>query len=88
MLWIGTLGRGLLRISRGEIMSFSMADGLFDNTIQGIVADRDRHLWMSTDHGIFAISLDDIAAFERGEIEAHAASLRVLREAVQAAAIR
>jgi signal transduction histidine kinase/ligand-binding sensor domain-containing protein len=66
-LWIGTVGRGLLRLSGGEISQFSNTDGLFDNTILSILEDDAGHLWMSTDHGVFAISLNDVAAYLRGE---------------------
>ncbi len=54
VLWIGTEGGGLNRFdaTHGTFTRFSMDQGLPSNTIWGILQDRERNYWMSTDRGI------------------------------------
>lgn len=53
-LWIGTDGGGLNRFDRvaGTFMSITEKQGFPNNTVYGILADDDRHLWISTNKGL------------------------------------
>ena len=53
-VWIGTDGGGLNEFDKksGQFISFTMKDGLPDNSILGILADDEGKLWLSTNKGI------------------------------------
>ncbi len=52
--WIGTHHGGLNRFDyqRREWKTYSVKDGICDNTINGILEDDDKNLWLSTNNGI------------------------------------
>ncbi len=54
MLWIGTVGKGLVRYdpNSGEMRIFHEKDGLPNETIYGILPDNQKLLWMSTNKGL------------------------------------
>ncbi|OJV98510.1 MAG: hypothetical protein BGO52_12065 [Sphingobacteriales bacterium 44-61] len=56
VLWIGSLGGGLIRFNKltGTCHTFTMKDGLPNNTIYAIAIDRLGTLWCSTNKGIFS----------------------------------
>ncbi len=60
-LWIGTLGGGFNRrdTSSGQMRRFTTAHGLPNNVVYAIAADRDHHLWISTNRGIARFSPSD-----------------------------
>ncbi|HMQ75395.1 MAG TPA: two-component regulator propeller domain-containing protein [Flavobacteriales bacterium] len=53
-IWVGTAGSGLAKMdmTTGQCERFSMADGLPNNVIYGILSDRRGHLWISTNRGL------------------------------------
>lgn len=53
-LWVGTYGGGLNRFDRktGKVVSFREKDGLANDSIYGILADEEGHLWISTNQGL------------------------------------
>ncbi len=53
-IWIGTGGGGLdlLNKETGKIKFYTELNGLANNDIYGILGDKKRNLWMSTNHGI------------------------------------
>lgn len=52
-LWIGTTaGLNKLDKKRGTFVHFSTKDGLPNNTIYGILPDKEGNLWLSTNHGL------------------------------------
>jgi signal transduction histidine kinase len=64
-LWIGTAGGGLSRLQDGRIATFTMREGLLDNTISQILEDDDGNLWLGGDRGIVRVKkrdLDDLKA--------------------------
>ncbi len=66
-LWIGTYGDGLSRLQNGHIATFTMREGLPDNTISQILEDGDGNLWLGGNRGIFRVkkhNLDALAAHE------------------------
>ena len=52
-LWIGTDGDGLSRLKDGHIATFTMREGLPDNTISQILEDDDGNLWLGGRPGNF-----------------------------------
>ncbi|MDA3928885.1 MAG: ATP-binding protein [Prolixibacteraceae bacterium] len=53
-LWIGTKGRGLLKMNpvTEEIKNYQVIDGLAHNTVHGILFDNDKNVWISTNNGL------------------------------------
>ena len=54
ILWIGTNGAGLTAFEAGEkkFQSFTVADGLANNVVYGILPDGENNLWLSSNKGI------------------------------------
>jgi ligand-binding sensor domain-containing protein/two-component sensor histidine kinase len=54
MLWIGTLGRGMIAfdLNTGETHTINDEHGLPNNTVYGILSGEEDHLWLSTNKGI------------------------------------
>lgn len=52
VLWIGTYGGGLNRIENGRITHYDESNGLFDDTVSCILADRAGNLWLGGNRGI------------------------------------
>ena len=64
-LWIGTLGRGLLRFDGERFRVIDERVGLYDDTIYSIVADERDGLWMCSNRGVFRVDrheLNEVAA--------------------------
>lgn len=64
-LWIGTFGRGLFRLENSRLTQYTTHQGLLDDTVNSIVEDGDRNLWVGTDHVIARLprhGLDAVAA--------------------------
>ena len=65
-LWIGTTGGGLSRLQDdGNIATYTMREGLLDNTISQILEDEAGYLWLGGDRGIIRVKkadLDDLSA--------------------------
>lgn len=53
-LWLATQGGGLLRFdpASGRSRAYGRADGLADDSLYGILADRQGRLWISHNHGL------------------------------------
>lgn len=65
VLWIGTAGGGLSRLDQGQITTFTMREGLQDNTISQILGDDFGNLWLGGDRGIVRVKkseLNEVAA--------------------------
>lgn len=54
LFWLATANRGLVRWdrTRGQSRAFRRADGLSNDNIYAVYADRRGHLWLSSDYGI------------------------------------
>lgn len=52
--WLGTTGGGLIKWDKNRAIArqFTRAEGLPNNTIYAIYADKHQNLWMSSDYGI------------------------------------
>ena len=55
-LWIGTDGRGLFRLGKGPAVHYTMADGLVNDFVRGILETRSGDLWIATDGGVSRLS--------------------------------
>lgn len=68
VLWIGTLGGGLLRFEDGTFTRFTKADGLPSDDVSQILEDSHGQLWLGTSVGIVRVikrELDDFAEGHR-----------------------
>jgi signal transduction histidine kinase/ligand-binding sensor domain-containing protein len=69
LLWMGTLGSGLRVLDKnGKLTAISMADGLFDGEIFGILTDAQDHFWMACSRGLFSVSRPELLRFAAGEL--------------------
>jgi signal transduction histidine kinase/ligand-binding sensor domain-containing protein len=71
-LWIGTLGRGLLRYSGGQVTHYTLHEGLPNETINSVLTDAEDNVWLGSNRGIFRIQrsdMDDVAAGRRTTME-------------------
>jgi ligand-binding sensor domain-containing protein/signal transduction histidine kinase len=55
-LWIGTLGQGLLRASKGVVASYRSPETLPNNAVSSIYEDRERNLWVGTQDGLLRLT--------------------------------
>ncbi len=62
-LWVGTKGGGLNRLDlrTGKFQHFTVAQGLPDNVIYGILPDNKGHLWLSTNKGLCRFNCRDFS---------------------------
>ena len=67
-LWVATYGGGLTRLREGQFKAITTKDGLPDNIVLGILEDASSNLWLSSNHGIFRLTLKDLNDFADGKI--------------------
>lgn len=60
LVWIGTVGNGLVLLDGDKLTSFTTKDGLFDDEIFGIVSDTQDRLWMASSKGIYYVARKDL----------------------------
>ncbi len=68
ILWFGTEGRGIGKLSNGRIKTLGSDGGLFDDMILNITEDENGRLWMSTNRGIFYIRKDEALSYFEGQL--------------------
>jgi signal transduction histidine kinase/DNA-binding response OmpR family regulator len=61
VLWVASMGNGLIRFDTktGKARAFTEEDGIPNNTVYAIVADKHRFLWCSSNKGIFRFNPED-----------------------------
>ncbi len=64
-LWIGTKGGGLNRLKNGRLFSYGGIDSIPQN-IYGFIEDKSGNLWISSDRGIFKLSLASLNDYAAG----------------------
>jgi signal transduction histidine kinase len=69
LVWIGTIGNGLLLLDHGKVSLYSMRDGLYDNEIFGIVSDSQDRLWFTCIKGLYSVNRGDLRRFAAGELK-------------------
>ena len=67
-LWIASYGGGLARLRDGRLKVITTKDGLPDNIVLGILEDDQSNLWLSSNHGVFRLSLKELNDFADGKI--------------------
>lgn len=69
VLWIGTLGGGLLRFKDGHFTRFTMREGLPNEHVSQILEDDRGQLWLGTRAGIARVDKRELTAFAHGADE-------------------
>ncbi len=67
IMWMGTLGSGLLRWKNDVISHVYVKDGLYDNRIYSILRDDGANLWLASSKGIFRLSEGELEDFAEGK---------------------
>lgn len=73
-LWIGYAGSGLGRWFDGHYSRITMTEGLYDNFISEMLSDKEGNLWLTGNHGLFRVSLSELADVSEGR-SAHLRSI-------------
>lgn len=68
VLWIGTAGEGLARLSSSNLSVFSARRGLAADSVYAIMEDGDHNLWMNSGKGIFRVAKNQFAELANGKI--------------------
>lgn len=68
VLWIGTAGDGLARLSSSNFTVFSARRGLAADSISAIMEDGEHNLWMNSGKGIFHVAKNQFAELVDGKI--------------------
>ena len=68
-LWIGYAGYGVGRLKTGKYARISTATGLMDDYASQIFADSAGSMWIAGNHGLFQVSLAELAAVAEGGAE-------------------
>ena len=58
ILWLGTVGHGLLRFDGRDFAGFDTRQGLSDDNVWRIFDDGQGQFWLCSDVGIFSVSID------------------------------
>lgn len=66
-LWIGYAGRGVGRLGREGFFQFGAEEGLHDNYVSQIVADRQGELWFAGNQGVFHVPTLEFDALAQGK---------------------
>jgi ligand-binding sensor domain-containing protein/signal transduction histidine kinase len=67
VLWMGTLGSGLVRWKNGALIHVRTKDGLFDDQIYAILPDDHANFWFASSKGIFRVSASELDEFADGK---------------------
>ena len=67
-LWLATYGGGLFRFRDGRLKAITTKDGLPNNMLLSILDDGKGNLWVSSNQGIFRLSLKELNDFADGRI--------------------
>jgi hypothetical protein len=67
VIWIGTLGGGLLRFQDGKFTRYTLRNGLPNEHVSQILADGRGQLWLGTRSGIARVSKSELNRFALGE---------------------
>ena len=70
VLWVGTLGGGLLRFQGGKFTRYTLREGLPNEHVSQILDDAHGQLWLGTRGGIIRVKKQALERIAGGEIEA------------------
>jgi signal transduction histidine kinase/ligand-binding sensor domain-containing protein len=65
-LWIGYAGRGIGWLKGGHFTVFSTNNGLLDDSVWQIIADRAGSIWITSPHGLSRVTMADAEAVAAG----------------------
>ncbi len=68
VMWFATLRKGLKSWANGRVTSYTEQDGLHDNTIWAVTGDGKGNLWMTSDSGLWRVSLQELNDFAAGKV--------------------
>ena len=54
-IWLGTVHRGLMRLSRLGLEQLTVADGLPNNRVLALFQDKEKSIWVGTNGGVFRL---------------------------------
>lgn len=66
-VWVGTYGQGLLRLKGDALFHFNGADMPLPGSITAIVEDDLGYLWLSSNQGVYRLSLRDMNDYADGK---------------------
>ena len=66
VMWLGTIGGGLLRWKKGAVSRIGADDGLASPNIHGIIDDQRGYFWMSSNRGVMRVAQADLEAVADG----------------------
>jgi signal transduction histidine kinase/ligand-binding sensor domain-containing protein len=66
-LWFSTREGGLYRLRNNQLKGITVQQGLFSDTIQGILEDDRGYFWMSSNVGLFRIARQELNAVADGK---------------------
>ena len=78
-VWVGTL-TGLIHIENGKSQTFTVRDGLPDNTVSSLAEAPDGSLWVGTDDGISRYSKGDIGVYRTRDGLSHSVVLSLYQD--------
>ena len=84
-LWFGTAGAGILRFKQGRFDRISANQGLPDDVIYAMVPHGEDGLWISSNHGVFRVSLKALGAVADGQPGRLQAEVVGVREGMRSA---
>jgi len=62
-LWIGTYGHGLIRDHDGVMTTYTVSDGLLNNSVRTLLQDREGTLWVGSNGGLEQFARGAFTAF-------------------------
>jgi diguanylate cyclase (GGDEF)-like protein len=66
-LWLGTVNRGLVRISAAGVERFGVDRGLPNNRVLALLRDRDGHIWAGTNGGLMRFRSAPFSTYTRAQ---------------------
>jgi hypothetical protein len=66
--WVGTYGRGLIRIKGRKITTYSMDCGLLDDVVWQVLGGNPGEIWVSSNKGISRMFTRDLDDFANGKV--------------------
>jgi signal transduction histidine kinase/ligand-binding sensor domain-containing protein len=66
-LWIGSQQDGLFELTHGNIRRYVMADGLLDNGVTSLAADRQGRVWVGTQAGLNLWTGENFKSFTKSD---------------------
>ena len=69
MIWVGTVTRGLLRISGDDFCWIQAKDGLYTNDADSILDDGNGYFWIGSPIGIYRVSKQELNDFAEHRID-------------------